>query len=129
MTDDVHMLAYSVILAWLMIMTAASAQTKFNILLALGNRDDLGEQTPLSERADRAAKNMIENLVLFVAAWAAAKGAGAVGWKLTRGAQLFFIARVVYFPLYLAGVKVVRTLVWSVGVVGIGLVLAAALTA
>jgi uncharacterized MAPEG superfamily protein len=128
MTDDAHMLAYSAVLTWLMIMGAAYIRTGGNLALMFSNRDGLPPETPLSGRADRAAKNMVENMVLFLAAWAAAKGAGAVGWKVTRGAQVFFVARVVYWPLYLAGIEVVRTAVWFVGVVGMGMLVYAAVS-
>jgi uncharacterized MAPEG superfamily protein len=129
MTDDAHMLVYSAVLCWLMIIAAALIRANFNLVVMFGNRDDLGEPSPLAGRADRAAKNMIENLVLFTAVWAGTKGVGAAGWKVERGAQLFFLARVVYWPLYLGGVKVVRTLVWFAGLIGIGLMACAALSA
>jgi uncharacterized MAPEG superfamily protein len=120
------MLAYSAVLAWTMIMTAAMIRTGGSFVAMFGNRDDLGPPSPLAERADRAAKNMLENLVLFTAAWIAAKAGGATGWRVTLGAQLFLAARLVYFPLYLGGVKVVRTLAWATGVAGTALLVIAA---
>jgi len=39
------------------------------------------------------------------------------------GALLWLGARIVYLPLYWAGIPVIRTLVWTVGLVGIGMVL------
>jgi uncharacterized MAPEG superfamily protein len=129
MADDAHMLAYSAILTWLMIMGAAYIRTGGSFPLMFSNRDALPPETALAGRADRAVKNMLENMVLFIAAWAAAKGAGAGGWKVTRGAQLFFAARLLYWPVYLAGVRVVRTGLWSAGVVGIGLLVYAAVSA
>jgi len=129
MTDDAHMLVYSAVLTWIMILTASMIRTEGNLVTAFGNRGDLPPESALAGRADRAAKNMIENMVLFTAIWAATKGTGATGWQVTRGAQLFFIARVVYWPLYLAGVKVARTGAWAVGVTGMALLVAAALAA
>ena len=127
MINDVHMLAYSVVLAWLMIIVAAVLRTEGSLVRMFGNRDRLPPPSALADRADRAAKNMLENLVLFTAAWIAAKAGGATSWKVARGAQLFFFARLLYFPLYLGGVKMVRTLVWGVGLVGIALIAAAAI--
>ena len=40
------------------------------------------------------------------------------------GAQLFFWARLVYAPVYLAGVPWVRTAVWLVSIVGLILIFA-----
>jgi uncharacterized MAPEG superfamily protein len=39
------------------------------------------------------------------------------------GANLYFWGRVVYWPLYVAGVPMVRSLVWVVAVLGIVLLL------
>jgi len=125
---DAHMLAYSAVLAWVMILVASTLRAGGDLGKMFGNREDPSEPSALAGRADRAAKNMLENLVLFTAIWAATKGVGASGWKVTRGAQLFFLARVVYWPVYLAGVKGLRTLVWSVGVAGMGLMVVALAT-
>ena len=40
------------------------------------------------------------------------------------GAQLYFWARVVYVPLYLAGIPYLRSLAWAVSVAGVLMVLA-----
>jgi uncharacterized MAPEG superfamily protein len=47
----------------------------------------------------------------------------AAGLAIT-GATVFLIARVVYVAVYMAGVAVVRTLVWAVGWVGLGMMIA-----
>jgi uncharacterized MAPEG superfamily protein len=39
------------------------------------------------------------------------------------GSQLYFYARVLYLPIYAAGIPVIRTVVWSVAALGIVLVL------
>ena len=49
-----------------------------------------------------------------------ATGSGDTGTAL--GAQLWFWARVLYVPLYLAGIPYVRSLVWGVALVGMLLV-------
>ncbi|HEY5944479.1 MAG TPA: MAPEG family protein [Kofleriaceae bacterium] len=126
MTES-HMLAYAAALTWIMIMASAMLRTNGSLALMFSNRDNLPPPSLLADRADRAAKNMIENLVLFVAAYLAAKSAGATGWKVEHGAQLFVAARVLYFGLYLAGVKVARTIAWFVGVIGIAMLIVAAL--
>jgi uncharacterized MAPEG superfamily protein len=43
------------------------------------------------------------------------------------GAQLYFWARVVYVPVYAAGIPVARTIVWTASIVGLVMVLLAAL--
>jgi uncharacterized MAPEG superfamily protein len=125
---DAKIVAYAVILTWVMIMTASGIRTRGRLFLAVGNRDDLTPATPLSARADRAAANMLENLVLFVAAYVAAKASGAATPNIERGAYIFLAARTLYFPVYLIGIKVVRTILWSVAIAGIGLIVATALS-
>ncbi|NRF66154.1 MAPEG family protein [Aquincola sp. S2] len=116
-------LVLSVALCWLMLIAASMVRsegwTPRGLLKAFGNRDDLGEASALAGRMDRAAKNMLENLLLFgllvLAAQAAGKGADP---RVATGAMLFFWARLAYAPLYWAGVKFLRTAVWAIGVIG-----------
>jgi uncharacterized MAPEG superfamily protein len=127
MTADLSYVACSAILTWIMLMTAsvlrARAWTTRGFVAAMGNRDDLPAPSPLAGRADRAAKNMVENMVLFVALIFAARIGGADGAKVVLGASLFFWARVVYFPVYLAGIRWLRTAVWGVSLAGLVLIL------
>ncbi len=129
MTADLRLLAYSVLLTWLMLLTASSLRTRYWTLpgaaLALGNRDNLTQGSPVAGRAERAARNMLENLVLFAALLLAGHMAGVNGSRLELGAQLFFWARVAYFPIYLAGIHYLRTAAWAVGVAGLGVLFAA----
>ena len=124
--DDVHVLAYSAALAWFMLITAAFFRTRWWTLrglgLAFGNRDDLPDASPLAGRADRAARNMLENLLLLAVLVLAARLAGAAPERIARGARVFFWARVLYFPVYLAGIKYLRTALWAVGVVGLAMI-------
>ena len=129
MGKDLYYLAASAILTFLMVLLAslirARAWTMAGTLIALGNRENLPPATPLSGRADRAAKNMLEGMLLFVAVMLAAQLAGVVGPRVALGAQLFFWARLVYFPVYLAGIAYVRTAVWAVSIVGLGIIVSA----
>jgi uncharacterized MAPEG superfamily protein len=127
--NDGKLLALAAALTWVMIITAAMLRTNGSLALLLGNRDNLAPPSPLAERADRAAKNMIENLIVFTAAYLGAKAAGASAMTVERGAEIFVAARLLYFGLYLAGVKVVRTVAWGVGVAGIAVLVAGALGA
>ncbi|MBP8806745.1 MAG: MAPEG family protein [Kofleriaceae bacterium] len=124
---DLHYLVSSIVLTWVMIMVAAELHTptwtRDGRRLAFGNRGELPPPSPLAARADRAAKNMVENLILFLGAFVAARSAGA---DATTGAAIFFFARLVYFPVYLAGIVYLRSLVWGVSLVGLGWLLVAA---
>jgi uncharacterized MAPEG superfamily protein len=123
MTLDLRLLVYSVLLAWLMLLTASMLRTRGftppGLKLAFGNRDDLPEPSPAAGRADRAARNMVENLLLFAVLLFAARAAGVASDRLELSARLFFYARLAYFPLYLAGIPYLRTAAWAVGVLAL----------
>ena len=92
--------------------------------IGLGNRDNLNEATPMGGRAERAAKNSIEAAVFFVPLALIANAAG-LDAEVMLGAQIAFWARIAYVPIYIAGIKYLRSLVWIVGVLGYGLMVAA----
>jgi uncharacterized MAPEG superfamily protein len=129
MTSDLSFVAYASLLTFVMLLTAslmrARAWTPQGLKIAFGNRDDLPAASPLAGRAERAARNMLENFVLFVALVLTAHAAGVSDPRVELGAKLFFWARVVYFPVYLAGIIYLRTLVWTVGVAGLAMILMA----
>ena len=94
--------------------------------IGLGNRDNLQEATPMGGRAERAAKNSIEAAVFFVPLALIANAAG-LDAEVMLGAQVAFWARIAYVPIYIAGIKYLRSLVWIVGVVGYGMMISAML--
>ena len=94
--------------------------------IGLGNRDNLQEATPMGGRAERAAKNSIEAAVFFVPLALIANAAG-LDTEVMLGAQVAFWARIAYVPIYIAGIKYLRSLVWIVGVVGYGMMISAML--
>jgi len=87
-----------------------------------GPRDDAREPAGvLAGRAARASANFRETYPGFVAlALAVAIANDPSGWGLI-GAWLWFIARLVYIPLYLAGIPYIRSLVWLVALAGLGI--------
>lgn len=85
-----------------------------------GPRDESREPTGiLAGRAARASANFRETYPGFVAlALALAISGDPMGWGLV-GAGLWFAARLVYIPLYLAGVPYIRSFVWLVALAGL----------
>ncbi len=82
------------------------------------------DELPRSEgvllgRAERALRNFNETYVPFVVlllvAHLARPGEPLVYW----GALTWFAARILYLPLYLAGVFLLRSLVWCVSAIGL----------
>ena len=94
--------------------------------IGLGNRDNLKEATPMGGRAERAAKNSIEAAVFFVPLALIANTAG-LDAEVMLGAQVAFWARIAYVPIYIAGIKYLRSLVWIVGVGGYGVMVSSML--
>lgn len=113
------------LLTWLTVLAAslvrAKAWTPKGLMLAFGNRDNLPEATPLAARLQRAAANSLENLVFFAALALVAQAAGTTNERVLLGAQIFLWARVVYLPVYTAGIPFVRTGVWTVSIVGLAM--------
>jgi uncharacterized MAPEG superfamily protein len=122
---DVRYLILSVLLAWVMVMTAsltrARAWTLDGMRLSFGNREAMPDPPPATARAERAARNMLENLLLFVAVFVGARLSGGESTMTDRGAAIFFWARLVYFPLYLGGIRYLRTVAWGVALSGVGM--------
>jgi len=82
--------------------------------------------TGIAGRLERALRNLLETFPVFVAAVLLVHALGRDGALSRWGAVLYFSARVVYLPLYAAGVPLIRSLVWNVALFGIVLLLLAA---
>lgn len=90
---------------------------------AIGNRDAPVEASVYAGRAERTLGNMIEAMLLFAPiALLAATQPGVDQAAAVLGGQLFLAARVLYAPVYILGVPVLRTLVWTAGHVGVLLI-------
>lgn len=128
MTPLLDLVVYTVILTFVAIMLGAFLRnrewTSAGLKVGLSNRELLPDATPLGGRAQRAAANSIEAVVLFTPLALAAHLAGLDAETLL-GAQVFFLARVVYLPVYLLGVIYLRSLVWGVGVFGLAMMVLA----
>ena len=80
----------------------------------------------MAARLDRALKNFLETFPLFAAAILACAAANKLGSSNTiYGAAAYVIGRALYVPLYAMGTPLLRTLVWTVSVVGIVAILIA----
>ena len=124
-------LVSSAALYWLMLLVAGvlrhRAWTPRGVHLTLSNRDQVPAPGPIAARADRAATNMLENLVLLIAVIVAVGLAGRESPQTQLGAAIFFWARLAYWPVYVIGIPYLRTLFWFAAMVGIGMIAAALL--
>ena len=127
MTTPLLYLAWTLVLGFAQVGAAALAKrTQEPPMWGAGARDE-GEPryTGLAARLMRAQSNLFETLPLFAGAVLLAHVTGHEGSLAGWGAALYFWGRLVYVPLYAAGTPYIRTLVWTVAAVGLGLVLAA----
>jgi len=127
MTTELCMLVWSVVLGLVQIAIAATGSVAQRGLgWAAGPRD--GEPkalTGIAARLDRARANFLETFPLFAVAVLLALALQRHDGMTVLGAQLYFWARVAYVPAYAAGIPYLRTLIWTVSIVGIVMLVAA----
>lgn len=88
------------------------------LALALGPRDDVLSGSHYVGRAERALRNMQEALPVFLTLSLLALIYKVGDPSVVQGAGIFLAARIVYVPLYLWGVRGLRSLAWTVGFAG-----------
>lgn len=104
---------------------AAAARGQQDLKWAAGPRDEDMPLTGVAARLDRAFKNFMETFPFFVAAVFAAYLVAKTGPLTLWGSVLYVVARALYVPLYAAGIPRIRSLVWLVSLVGVGMIVAA----
>ena len=125
MTVELQMLAWSVVLGLVQVLLAAAFVTRERGLAwNAGARDAVKPPlTGVAGRLDRASRNFLETFPFFAAAVLGVLAADAADARTALGAQLYFWSRVVYVPLYAAGIPYLRSVVWAVSIVGLLMVL------
>ena len=131
MTTELILLAWTLVLALVQIMLTANLRTaETGIQYNASARDgEAPPPRPVTARLQRAQANLFETLPLFIGAVLIAHVSGSEGDLTLWGCWMYLIARIVYIPLYAAGIPYVRSLVWLVSLAGLVMVLAAVLTA
>jgi uncharacterized MAPEG superfamily protein len=124
---ELKLLMAAVIVGLVQIVWAATAGSggERNLAWLLGPRDDARPVGVVAARLDRALKNFLETFPLFAAAVIAAVLAGKLGPLTLWGCGLYVIGRALFVPVYASGLAVVRTLVWTVSMVGLVMVIVA----
>jgi uncharacterized MAPEG superfamily protein len=125
MTPELLMLALSVVLGFVHIIVSAIATThQYGAKWNLSARDaPMPPLEVIAGRLQRALHNFLETFPLFAASVLIADATNRHGAMAVWGSQLYFYARVLYLPIYAAGLPVIRTVVWSVAALGILMVL------
>jgi uncharacterized MAPEG superfamily protein len=127
MTTELLMLALSVVLGFVHIMASAVATTaQYGTKWNRGPRDEV--MPPLkgiAGRLHRASHNFLETFPLFAVVVLIADAVNRHGPLAVWGSELYFVARVLYLPIYVAGIPVVRTVVWTAATLGIFMIFVA----
>ena len=126
---ELQMLGYSVLLGLVHILLAAhAASMQRGYRWAAGSRDEpLPALTGIAGRLTRAQSNFLETFAFFATLAIAVVVSGRSGPLSIWGAGLYLSGRIVYLPLYAAGIPYVRSLAWNVAAIGILLLLVALL--
>ena len=126
---ELQMLCWSVVLGLVQLVIATSLATKDQGLpYNLSPRDlPAPTVTVLTGRFQRIFRNFRETFVYFAVAVLVVTVLSKNSPSSALGAQIYFWARVIYIPVYAAGIPVARTLVWAASIVGLVMVLLAAL--
>ncbi len=84
-----------------------------------GPRDEERELSPIAGRAARALRNFLETWPAFIVLALVVEMSGATGWLTQWGAAIYFLARIAYIPLYLGGVRYVRSVAFTIACAGL----------
>mgnify|MGYP000058891111 FL=1 len=86
---------------------------------AAGNQHDIAPWTGANDRLNRAIRNLIEAVAIFVPLAVAVEVMGLTNSTTALGAEIFLISRIIHAAVYVLGVPWVRTTAWTGGVIGI----------
>ena len=121
---EIQMLCWSLALGLVQLLISTTLAVKDQGMpYALGPRDDPSPRVKLlTSRLLRAFQNFRETFVYFAVSVLLVTLLNKTNAHTALGAQLYFWARVVYLPVYAAGIPFVRTAVWTVSIIGLVMV-------
>ena len=122
MTTDLWMLVWTAVLCVCLpfVYLTSRISTPGGLAWGLGNRDrPFQSEFPVwAGRAERAHRNLLENLAVFAILVLVAHVAGKANATTALGATIFFWSRVAHAAIYIAGITYLRTLVFTVAFLG-----------
>ena len=125
MAVELTILAWSMVLLLVHIFAAAHFKTKqYGPRWNMGARDEkLPPLHPLAGRLTRAQANFQETLPIVIVALLGVVLAGRTSDTTALGAWIWLGARLAYLPVYALGIPMIRTLIFLVSLIGLGMVL------
>jgi len=125
MPVEITILALGAVLLFINIFVATRFKTaqygrKWNV----SARDEaLPEPSPVTGRLMRAQANFQETFPIAIVALLGVVIAGKTSQWTALGGWIWLGARAVYLPLYWAGIPVMRTIVWTIALIGLAMVM------
>ena len=120
---ELTLLLWAVALTFIqLIISLLGAAQHHGLITLAGNRENIGSSSGWAGRAQRAHRNMLENLVLFAILVVVAHIAGISNELTVLGAQLFFWGRLAYSLIYVVGIAWFRTATFLVSILGLILI-------
>jgi uncharacterized MAPEG superfamily protein len=125
MSIELSVLAWGCVLGIVQIFVAAQlARRQYGLDWALSSREaTLPPPSPLVGRMKRAQANFLETFPIAAAAILIVETAGLNSNWTAAGALLWLVARLLYLPVYAAGITGWRSALFASSIVGIGLML------
>ena len=125
MPVELKILALGAVLLFVHVFTATRFKTaQYGRTWNVGARDEaLPPPSAMTGRTMRAQANFLETFPIAIVALLGVVIAGKASPTTALGGWIWLGARVVYLPLYAAGVPVIRTIVWNIGMIGLVMVI------
>jgi uncharacterized MAPEG superfamily protein len=126
LSTEFTMLVLTMILGFVHMLAATQAITsERGLWWNIGPRDNAPPlRSALAGRLNRAYANFRETFLFFAASVLALGVLGRHNGQTVWGSELYLAGRVLYLPLYAAGVPVARTVAWAIATIGIGMLIA-----
>ena len=125
MPVELRILALGALLLLVHIFAAVQFKTKqYGRKWNVGARDEaLPPLDPMAGRLARAQANFQETFPIAIVALIGVVVADRTSAMTALGGWIWLGTRVLYLPLYAAGIPVIRTIVWTINLVGLIIVL------
>lgn len=125
MPVELKILALGAVLLVIHIVIATQAKNmQYGAKWNIGARDEaVPPPNAITGRLVRAQANFMETFPFAIVALLGVVVANRTSGSTALGGWIWLGARVLYIPLYWAGVPVVRTLCWGVSIVGLAMVI------
>jgi len=125
MPVELKILALSTIVLLFYIIAATQSKTaQYGAKWNMGPRDAaVPDPNALTGRLMRAQANLLENYPIAIIALLGVVVANKTSATTALGGWIWLGARVVYWPLYAAGIPLIRTIVWGISIAGLVMVI------